>query len=741
MNLQDNLDDSNIIPLTTFQQYEAIILNAEFHKKEKIIKFTLADNSILTAKITLENNRLVFSKLVKTIKDELRKTRLNFDEFEVPLEQTLNNNIDKIFEICKLDGNTRGTESSEEKKKFSTLKYSGYRNESSQLYESVIVGGRSCFLDLEEGRIQLREKLEEEERILVPPCLNEVPHHPYSFTDEEEIANLLNFTKSLKFEDIFKYVKQTVSKYVSHDEFTKTLIAADIVFSYFQDRFGLTHYLQFIGENGVGKSAIGDIFAIIGYRGAKLTDINAANVFRLIGCIEPGQCTIINEEAEKIDKSSELRGVLKTGYELGGKIPRVNPNSMIQEFFHTYGLKVMLSETSPDTLRSKGFLSRTFVIQCYPGKPKYFIKEVLNNHSSSGKKQLYEELITLRKILLLYKLLHFHDDFPEININLEGRDRELCISLLQMSFSSSVHQEIQNSLQHFMSKKTEKQNNSFEAFLGNRIKNLIDSKFPDGRVSLDIIWEDLLYKLDLFNLESQKSIYLAEFDAFIHRNTISKIMKDKFGAEIMRDKRGSVIVFHKDKLESVLALYEKKIEIKCEMEGVSGVSSVGNNEGPPLIQNLLSSTDSLSVLRDTLENKVKNNDSSSNLEPREALNNPRPESICSQQNDKDINRGNTIRIAETELTQSPLNDNPINTINAEIDAQKIYSSESRSTGISCRYCTFQHPVEFEMRVHYEEKHYRHLLNLREEWDCYDIPAITYRLVKEGIESPIEFAIP
>ena len=109
---------------------------------------------------------------------------------------------------------------------------------------------------------------------------------------------------------------------------------------------------------------------------------------------------------------------------------------MKQEFYHTFGFKVMLSEVSLDTLKSKGVLSRTLVIQCFPGRPNYYIKEILNNHALAGKKQLYEELITLRKVFLLYRLLHFHDEFPEFSINLEGRDRELCLPLLQMSFNS-----------------------------------------------------------------------------------------------------------------------------------------------------------------------------------------------------------------------------------------------------------------------------------------------------------------
>ena len=45
-----------------------------------------------------------------------------------------------------------------------------------------------------------------------------------------------------------------------------------------------------------------------------MTDPSAANLFRLLGIVEPVQCTMVLEEADKIDKVAELMAVLKTGY-------------------------------------------------------------------------------------------------------------------------------------------------------------------------------------------------------------------------------------------------------------------------------------------------------------------------------------------------------------------------------------------------------------------------------------------
>jgi ABC-type oligopeptide transport system ATPase subunit len=104
-------------------------------------------------------------------------------------------------------------------------------------------------------------------------------------------------------------------------------LAADIVWSYFQDKFSTTHYVGVVGDNGSGKTTIGDTFAAIGYRVVTMTDPTAANIFRVLGKIEYGQCTIVMDEAEKIDKSQDIMSVLKTGSQFNGRVAKINMSS------------------------------------------------------------------------------------------------------------------------------------------------------------------------------------------------------------------------------------------------------------------------------------------------------------------------------------------------------------------------------------------------------------------------------
>jgi hypothetical protein len=161
-----------------------------------------------------------------------------------------------------------------------------------------------------------------------------------------------------------------------------TLVGADIVWSYFQDRFSTPHYLGVIGDNSSGKSTIGDTFESIGYRPVNMTDPTAANFFRVLGTIEPCQCTIVADEAEKIDQSPEIMSTLKTGYHIKGRVARTNNNTWKQEFFYTYCFKVIIAERSLSQSKAKGVLDRTFMFNTYKGQPEHDIKEVMNPSGS-----------------------------------------------------------------------------------------------------------------------------------------------------------------------------------------------------------------------------------------------------------------------------------------------------------------------------------------------------------------------
>ena len=129
------------------------------------------------------------------------------------------------------------------------------------------------------------------------------------------------------------------------------------------------------------------------------------------------------DEAEKIDQDKDMMSILKNGYEFGKKVQRVNQHGK-QEHFHTFGLKILSAERTPNPSQAKGVLDRTFIISNYKGKPELDIKEIRKPKTKEQKK-IFAEIEFLRKALFVYRLVHFSDEIADIETGLEGRDKEL----------------------------------------------------------------------------------------------------------------------------------------------------------------------------------------------------------------------------------------------------------------------------------------------------------------------------
>lgn len=183
------------------------------------------------------------------------------------------------------------------------------RGKSSLLYEAIILAGKPVFITYN-CEIQVVKKIEEQEqgdRIIKPPYQEECPYECYEFENLEEIKYFVNQAKSISsIGQLYLKAKELVKKYNDQDNDKLVLIALDIIFSYFQDKFATTHYVSIVGDNDSGKSSLGITFEALAYRPVYMTDPSAANIFRCLGTVEPGQCTIILDEADKIDKCPEM---------------------------------------------------------------------------------------------------------------------------------------------------------------------------------------------------------------------------------------------------------------------------------------------------------------------------------------------------------------------------------------------------------------------------------------------------
>lgn len=347
-------------------------------------------------------------------------------------------------------------------------KYSG--NGKYQLHESVILNGIPCFISYDSVKQEAvtRFEIEEQNRIIRPPTREECPFPPYEFDNESELNDYIIRAKQINsIAELFNASKYFWTLYIDQDAQIITILAADSILSYFQDLFPVIHYVEGVGSNDIGKSSIGYTFQYTGYRPVKATSITGPNYLRIFGTVEPGQCTIIEDEGDNISDDPDKARVLKSGYEHDARIPRINTNTENQEqkWYYVYGYKMILAEKLLRQLKAKGLVDRTFTMKCRPGKIKYAIKEVVSQVINKDEKlhMLYQEMVDFRKLMLCYRLIHYADQIQRIKVNLENRDKELAFPILQLFFGTSCFEEVKEALEFFVKQRRERKSNSLEA--------------------------------------------------------------------------------------------------------------------------------------------------------------------------------------------------------------------------------------------------------------------------------------
>src|SRR5918995_4130900 len=207
----------------------------------------------------------------------------------------------------------------------------------------------------------------------------------------------------------------------------------------------------------------------------------------MLGMIELGQCVLILDEADRIDESVDMMNILKSGNDFTKRIQKTNTNSWKQEYFYTYGLKVIIGEKSPSRLKAKGLLDRMLVFTVYPGNPELDIKEVMNPQGDPNRIREYNRLIAFRKLMLINRLIHFKDPIPDIDINVQRRNKELRKPCIQLFYGTPVQEKIEPTFQTFLDIKNSKRARSLEAIIIPVVIQLVEREGEE--ISSKRIWE------------------------------------------------------------------------------------------------------------------------------------------------------------------------------------------------------------------------------------------------------------
>ena len=518
-----------------------------------------------------------------------------------PPNLTIDNNNDSTEADIKTLNNgcvRRGHKQSQKNEHFA-YKYSNKGKD--QLHEAVIVDGRPLFLKYENDTICEVTGKKASERIIKPSTLEEYPYEPYEFENMEEVHLFEEKAKRESIYSLYQKAKSFVKKYNDQDDYKLNLLTIDIVWSYFQDKFGTTHYLIIVGDNDSGKSSIGNTFEAVGYRVVNMTSPTAPNVFRTLGVIEPGQCTFVLDEADRIDESTDMMNILKSGYDYDKRVPKTNTNSWKVEWFYAYGLKIIIAEKSPNKLKAKGLLDRTLLVSAFPGGADFDIKEVKNPKGDPELEKALSELLDFRKLMLVYRLIHFKDPIPDLDVGVKRRNKELCKPYIRLFYGSQAQTEVEDTFQTFLDTKNSKKAESLEATLLPVIIDLVQQK--GNSIFTSDIWDFIKARLN--GRSSPNNIneyYVGEYT--IYKNSITKFLEDKFGAGYKHTEYGGKIIFFPDKLQKIMKSYDLDIKIKTKLKKTDSADSTDGYKEKNSISEDIISRRNIEILQINEENEA-----------------------------------------------------------------------------------------------------------------------------------------
>jgi hypothetical protein len=165
--------------------------------------------------------------------------------------------------------------------------------------------------------------------------------------------------------------------------------------------------------------------------------------------------------------------------------------------------------------------------------------------------------------MLVYRLIHFKDPVIDLDIGLKRRNRELCKPYIRLFYGTKAQKEIEQTFQVLIDLKNGRKAKSIEAILIPVIINLVENK--GNQVTSSDTWNYILKNLEGELAYGSTSEYRIG-DHVLYRNTITKILEDKFGAEPPHHTRkGNVVVFNLDKLKKIRRSYETDTDIQIEV--------------------------------------------------------------------------------------------------------------------------------------------------------------------------------
>jgi hypothetical protein len=154
--------------------------------------------------------------------------------------------------------------------------------------------------------------------------------------------------------------------------------------------------------------------------------MTAPNIYQLLGNDKDGVVTICEDEADGIDEDRAKMKIYKDGATTNVHVFRTDISFGRKQLrYKTFCFKAFAAEELPDAKKAKGFRQRCITFKCTYGSPRYDIPEVIEPGGDKKLQGLLNDLFKLRNMLLIHRLLHYHDEMPNVELNIKDREKQL----------------------------------------------------------------------------------------------------------------------------------------------------------------------------------------------------------------------------------------------------------------------------------------------------------------------------
>jgi hypothetical protein len=212
------------------------------------------------------------------------------------------------------------------------------------LAEQIKLGEDYVFLQIIDDKpvISRTIDLSKTKKIVLYPREN-TPILDFQYQSEDEIKQIIEVAKTKTIDDIYSEAKTIWEKFVIATPEQISLLTADSIFTYFQDRFVTTHYVMMVARVGSGKGAVLITFSYLGYRVILAGNMSGASILDLLGSLEKGQVVIAEDELNDMRDDTDKWRLYTLGYDTKGYTTRTldgGTSKRAVNYYPAFGYKI-----------------------------------------------------------------------------------------------------------------------------------------------------------------------------------------------------------------------------------------------------------------------------------------------------------------------------------------------------------------------------------------------------------------